>query len=296
MSAGEYALGRWHIVSGYLILQSWSRQPKLGAFLIKRIPQDRSRISGSLFDLRVSGRVARWRSNLPCRPVAPPRPPGFASRIAPLDLSGHTARVCRLALSALVNGALWTITYEFRCYLLIPLLASLGLYWKRTFFLVAWVAVVLGAGVYSTAHLKDAMSLGLLRFVPFFLAGNCAYLFRDRLGWNRAAGIVTLLTATLSMGSLAATRLVLPVAGSYAILWLALSPWSPLRHLSPSSDISYGVYLYGWPAQKLLLWYFPTLALGVQILLTLSVSLALGWISWHVIEKRCLKWKPTAAA
>jgi peptidoglycan/LPS O-acetylase OafA/YrhL len=160
-------------------------------------------------------------------------------------------------------------------------------------FLACWLGVVLGAGLYSVAHLRDAMSLGLLRFVPFFLAGNCAYLYRDRIGWDRNPGSVSMIAAVLSMGSLAATRFVLPLAGSYAILWLALSPWSPLRHFSPSSDISYGVYLYGWPTQKLLLWYFPSLPLGVQILLTLSVSLLLGWASWHLIEKRCLAWKAT---
>jgi len=176
------------------------------------------------------------------------------------------------------------------------LLAVLGLYWKRTIFLAGWLGVVLIAGVYSLAHLRDAMSLGLVRFVPFFLAGNCAWLYRDRIAWGRIAGIVTILAAVLSMASLAATRFVLPVAGSYAILWLALSPWSPLQYFSPSSDISYGVYLYGWPSQKLLLWYFPNLPLIAQIVLTLSASLGLGWISWHLVEKRFLALKPTRAA
>jgi peptidoglycan/LPS O-acetylase OafA/YrhL len=88
---------------------------------------------------------------------------------------------------------------------------------------------------------------------------------------------------------------VLPIAGSYAILWLALSASSPLRHFSPSNDISYGVYLYGWPTQKLLLWYFPTLPLGMQMLLTLSVSMLLGWASWTLLEKRCLALKTSFA-
>jgi peptidoglycan/LPS O-acetylase OafA/YrhL len=100
-----------------------------------------------------------------------------------------------------------------------------------------------------------------------------------------------MVAAILSMGSLAASRLVLPIAGSYAILWLALSEWSPLRHFSPTSDISYGVYLYGWPTQKLLLWYFPWLPLGLQMLATLGVSMLLGWASWRLIEKRCLALK-----
>src|SRR5205807_4349051 len=82
-----------------------------------------------------------------------------------------------------------------------------------------------------------------------------------------------------------------PIAGSYAVLWLALSASSPLRYFSPSSDISYGVYLYGWPVQKLLLWYAPWLPLGVQMLFALGVSMLLGWASWHLLEKRFLALK-----
>lgn len=295
MSAGEFAVEAFFVVSGYLILQSWSRQPKLGAYLMKRLLRI---VPAFLVAYLICVFLVGWLGGGPTYLTDVLRPQGIRGLLPGLALLTYPATPPVFAGShyPMVNGALWTITYEFRCYLLIPLLASLGLYWKRTIFLASWIAVVLGAGIYSIVHLRDAMSLGLLRFVPFFLAGNCAYLYRDRIGWNRLPGIATIIVATVSMGSMAATRFVLPVAGSYAILWLALSAWSPLRYFSPSSDISYGVYLYGWPAQKLLLWFFPTLPLVAQILLTLTASLALGWISWHLIEKRCLKWKPTAAA
>ena len=104
-----------------------------------------------------------------------------------------------------------------------------------------------------------------------------------------------MIATILSLGSLEATRFILPVAGSYAVLWLALSPWTPLQFFSPSSDISYGVYLYGWPAQKLLLWHFPAIPLGLQTVLALSSSLLLGWASWNVIEKRALAFKARLA-
>jgi peptidoglycan/LPS O-acetylase OafA/YrhL len=290
MSAGEFAVEAFFVVSGYLILQSWSRQPNLGAYLRKRILRIVPAFLASyLISVFMVGRLGGG----PTYFTGLLRPSGILALLpglALLTIPG-TPTVFAGSHYPMVNGALWTITYEFRCYLLIPLLASLGLYWKRTIFLSGWLAVVLGAGLYSVAHLPDAMALGLLRFVPFFLAGNCAYLYRDRIGWNRIPGSVAIIAAMLSMGSLAATRFVLPLAGSYAILWLALSPWSPLRHFSPSNDISYGVYLYGWPTQKLLLWYFPSLPLIVQILLTWSVSLLVGWASWHLIEKRCLAWK-----
>ena len=290
MAAGEFAVEAFFVVSGYLILQSWSRQPKFSAYLMKRIlrivPAFVAAYLVSVFLVGCLGGSPTYFAELF-------RSSSLLELVRGLALLTYpgTPQVFAGSPHPMVNGALWTITYEFRCYLLIPVLAALGLYSRRLLFAIAWLAVVVGAGLYSVAHLRDAMSLGLLRFVPFFLAGNCAYLYRDRIPWNRLLGGVSILAATVSMSSLASTRFVLPIAGSYAILWLALSASSPLRFFSPSSDISYGVYLYGWPTQKLLLWYFPSLPLGLQMLLTLSVSMILGWASWTILEKRCLALK-----
>jgi peptidoglycan/LPS O-acetylase OafA/YrhL len=135
------------------------------------------------------------------------------------------------------------------------------------------------------------MSLGLLHFLPFFLAGSCAYLCRDKIRGGRALGGISVLATALSMGAPAAESWLLPVAGSYSVLWLALSEWSPLRFFSPRNDVSYGVYLYGWPAQKLFLWYLPAVPLAGQAVGTLGASLLLGWASWNLIERRCHAWK-----
>ena len=290
MAAGEFAVEAFFVVSGYLILQSWSRQPKFSAYLMKRILRI---VPAFVAAYLISVFLVGWLGGGPTYYTELFQSSSILELIRGLALLTYpdTPQVFAGSPHPMVNGALWTITYEFRCYLFIPVLAALGLYSRKLLFVIGWLAVVLGAGLYSVAHLRDAMSLGLLRFVPFFLAGNCAYLYRDSIPWNRLLGSVSIAAAILSMGSLAATRFVLPIAGSYAILWLALSASSPLRFFSPSSDISYGVYLYGWPTQKLLLWYFPSLPLGLQMLLTLSVSMVLGWASWNILEKRCLTLK-----
>jgi peptidoglycan/LPS O-acetylase OafA/YrhL len=290
ISAGDFAVEAFFVVSGCLILESWSRQPKFSAYLMKRILRI---VPAFLAAYLISVFLVGWLGGGPAYFAELFRPSGLLQLLPGLVLLTypHTPPVFAGFPYPMVNGALWTITYEFRCYLLIPVLAALGLYSRRLLFATGWLAVVLGAGWYSATHLQDAMSPGLLHFAPFFLAGNCAYLYRDRIRWNRTLGGVSMVAAVLSMGSLAASMFVLPIAGSYAILWLALSKWSPLCHFSPTSDISYGVYLYGWPTQKLLLWYFPSLPLGLQMLATLGISMLLGWASWNLIEKRCLAFK-----
>jgi peptidoglycan/LPS O-acetylase OafA/YrhL len=290
LTAGDFAVDAFFVISGYLILQSWSQQPRLRVFLMKRILRIvPAFLVAYLISVLIVGRIGGGASYFAelstpegifqlfrgmavmTYPHLPPVFPGF-----PYPSS---------------NGSIWTITYEFRCYLLIPLLASLGLCARRLTLVAAWLAITLGAGWHSATHPGDTMPLGLARFLPYFLAGSCAYLYRDKIGWGRTRGGVSMLAAALSVGSPAAITVVLPMAGSYAVLWLALSEWSPLGFFSPRDDLSYGVYLYGWPVQKLLLWYLAAAPLACQAVGTLSASLLLGWASWNLIEKRCLAWK-----
>jgi peptidoglycan/LPS O-acetylase OafA/YrhL len=54
-------------------------------------------------------------------------------------------------------------------------------------------------------------------------------------------------------------------------------------------DVSYGVYLYGWPIQKLLDWYFPLASPFALLPIALVLSGAAGYASWHLVESPWLK-------
>ncbi len=56
-------------------------------------------------------------------------------------------------------------------------------------------------------------------------------------------------------------------------------------------DISYGVYLYGWPVQKLLTWWGVTDPYFLMAL-ALAISGGCGWLSYVVIEKRAMALRP----
>jgi peptidoglycan/LPS O-acetylase OafA/YrhL len=294
ITAGDFAVQAFFVVSGFLILQSWTREPKFSAYLMKRI----LRIVPAFFvAYLISVFLLGWLGGGPTFYTQLFRPSGMFELLRGLVLltSPQTPPVFAGFPYPMVNGALWTITYEFRCYLLIPVLAGLGLYSRRLFFVIGSLFIVGAAALYGVVYLRGLPLPDLVRLVPFFLAGNCAYLYRDRISWNRSLGGVSVVASILSLGSLATTILVLPIAGSYMVLWLALSKWSPLRHFSPANDISYGVYLYGWPAQKVLLWYFPSLPLSFQIIATLATATVLGWASWILIERRFLALKTAFA-
>ena len=82
------------------------------------------------------------------------------------------------------------------------------------------------------------------------------------------------------------------LAGSYFIFAIASA-----RSIAPVGwlgkvDLSYGMYLYGFPVQKLLSWYLPGIGPWVLCSVTLPVCALLAWLSWRLIEQPALKLKP----
>jgi peptidoglycan/LPS O-acetylase OafA/YrhL len=77
------------------------------------------------------------------------------------------------------------------------------------------------------------------------------------------------------------------VLGGYIIFTIGFCVTSgPLTRINSKTDISYGVYLYAWPVAKLLLWYWPDMPIALGILINFVIACALGWASWHLVEKR----------
>ncbi|KQR49525.1 hypothetical protein ASF87_12375 [Microbacterium sp. Leaf161] len=190
------------------------------------------------------------------------------------------------------NGSLWTLYFEFLCYLVVWLLGGLAIY-RRSIALVAslWlVSVALRATVAlgHTGGLDEDFSL-FVRLVPYFLGGSLMYLFVERRGIVPLAGILAIPAAAALMvfvpvlgGPLAA-----PLLG-YALLYL--STIIPQPSWIAHNDVSYGFYIYAWPVQQLVLilggarW-----GLAVYIVITTAVTFALGWLSWVLVERHFIR-------
>ena len=123
-----------------------------------------------------------------------------------------------------------------------------------------------------------------------FMCGACLKLFpidyRARYAGLAATGLVA------AMFVPALVTIALATLGAYVLFWVAFKvTWRPLRTLNAKDDISYGLYLYAWPVGNLLIWYWRDMNLVVHGLLTLAGSLALGYLSWHLLEKHFMSMK-----
>ena len=132
----------------------------------------------------------------------------------------------------------------------------------------------------------------LPRLFAFFFAGACMFLYRHII--TRSPLLVVLSVASLVLAAFVAPllKIILPVSGTYLLFYLAYHPRIRWHAFARKGDFSYGLYLYGWPVQQLML-YFLGAQIGAYLLflISLPVTLLFAFASWHLVEQPFLKWK-----
>jgi peptidoglycan/LPS O-acetylase OafA/YrhL len=211
------------------------------------------------------------------------------------------------------NGSVWTLFYEFLCYLLLLGLALTGLLRRRVATLAAtvvlWLAIVVITLTPSLNHqfnfIHHAFLMNLLKFAAVFLVGSVIYLYRDRIpdsGWLALVcgavvvagfyfpnGMTHAGTPRNPLYNFTDSYLLTPLI-AYPLLWLGMH--LPFQKLGSTNDYSYGVYIYAYPVTQLMAiagvqaWGFPAY-LSLSILATVPLAVA----SWWLIEKRALSLK-----
>ncbi|MCL2467054.1 MAG: acyltransferase [Micrococcales bacterium] len=191
------------------------------------------------------------------------------------------------------NGSLWTLYYEFVCYLLIAVLVSVPLL-RRS----AWGAgVVLVVSVVAYANVERLLPYFggnndlrmLLRLLPFFMAGAWLYMVRDKMAltWPVAVGAAVVAAGPAVLVTGWGPQLVSPLL-AYVVLYLGALIRSP--RLVATHDISYGVYIYAWPAQQLLaIVGVHHLGLVVYDLAAVALTVPLAIASWLLVERPILE-------
>lgn len=195
--------------------------------------------------------------------------------------------------AGLVNGSIWTIRFELICYLLLAIAGRSGLLARRgaTLALFFVALALLAAQVHEWPMQWDAVLpffgdvWELPRFVTFFLGGVNFYLYRDRI--PRTAGAAGLCVAVLAaVAPLRMMELALPIFGAYLLFYAAFQSRPRLHKFGRYGDFSYGLYLYAFPVQQLLVRFIP--AARNPLLLTalgFVVALCLAVASWYGVER-----------
>ncbi len=187
------------------------------------------------------------------------------------------------------NGSLWSLYYEFVCYLLVGLLACLAIY-KRSIWapLVVWVVSVGFKAALPRLHGYFGGSFDvdmLAKLVPYFMAGAVLSALRKKIGMHWGLGIGSSVAFGLCLvlvdgwgGQLGSIFL------AYFILWLGSVV--PCPSAIQVHDVSYGMYIYAFQMQQIMAvfglgaWgYWP------YSLVALALTAVLAIASWFIVER-----------
>ncbi len=306
LSFGDFAVNCFFIVSGYLISASYLNSSSISSYMKRRV----ARIYPGFIVVFVL-----------CAFVVAPI--GGADIPSNLSVLGRLLHDCLFLQKPTVsgafdgqpypslNGSLWTIAYEFRCYLLVVVLGITGIL-KRSSCLLTVTLLCLAASLafpiptheawqatdpvppatmagYSLQDFRNALIGNLrqdFRLAAVFLAGACFYAYRHAIVFSAKRILVAAIGLILSLCFNVSAVAGMMLFGSYLILAFAqLGAGGFLARINNKNDISYGVYLYAWPITKVLNWWFPGTSLVIMIAATWVISCVCGWLSWMLIEK-----------
>lgn len=186
------------------------------------------------------------------------------------------------------NASTWSLPFEMAAYVIFGLLIAVPGFGRRA------AAASCGALTIATV-LQTATGTGvgvtpdLTRLWSFFAAGVLLWFVRDRLPLSGLAGVasgVVVVSATFLDRSLYFAVAPLPVA--FLLLWLGarLSVRFGARN-----DISYGVYLFAFPLQQLMVvGRVPeAVGLGWFAVLSVMVTVPVAWVSWLLVERPAMR-------
>lgn len=305
---GVIAVDGFFIISGYLITQSYVRCADWRLFFWRRAARI---LPGFIVAYLISVLiVAPLLGGQPWREIGATlarmlfltQPPSYNGLLhAYPDFHGVS--------TPLLNGSMWTIAYEARCYVFVGLLGALGvLRRQRRVTLVGFGVSILGAcaAVPGVAWRLNAISppgygevvfgdiASNIRFLNAFCAGMmmfaCDETIRRLLTLQRA-----LLAGLLFLGVVAFfpsfTEMALIWIGAVLLHGLAFRVnLASLQRINASWDISYGTYLYAFPIQLGLRWAVPINDPWTLIAVCLPISLLMGVASWYLVERPSRDW------
>lgn len=308
-NSGNVAVLGFFAISGFLIAHSFERSSSPGSFLSKRV----RRIHPGFI-------VATM---ICCFAVTPLwSKEGFgaitartAAKSIGLNvlLQGYVPPASTFPGNHLhaVNGALWSIPFEFWCYLGTAALGLCGLLRRRWLVGAIVVALILTrAWLDATGRRPGGGAIGKIIGFPYFwfmvlppfLCGTFVYLSRATLSRSRWT-----LAAALAMPVLAShlpieqryraicTNVVFSPCLAYAIFHVAFSRTAKAHHFGRFGDFSYGTYLYAFPIQQILFAEFgERLPFAAYLTGSLVLSVLAGAISWFAVERWFIRAKQHA--
>ncbi len=278
-------------LSGFLVAQSWERDPNVLRFTIRRflriwpglcvvtllavcvlgplistVPIKQYFLSAETRDYFLTLKLTKVRFFLP----------------GVFDANPHQRSV---------NGSLWTIPLEIRWYAILCLLGLFGLL-KRQWLLLAGI-FIFAFYVFGFHHAEHNPKRVLNQeFGLFFMYGVCTYAFRSV--WKSKSLLVGAVICVLSIAfwMIGHQYIALFIALPYSVILFGTASTPFIRRFGRFGDLSYGLYIYAFPVQQTIIWLTENKISFIKgLAMTTVCATILALASWHLVEKPMLSLK-----
>ena len=294
---GAIAVYIFFFISGFLILQSYETNSKIKFIKARFLRIYPAYFILILFTVFVIAIVADYH-HLPRNIFDLTRFTYFA-KLNPFNTNGNIVGLFQQNyLSNQINNSLWTIPFEIFCYLILFILGCLGIFKYKHSTLLLWLLLILIQKynlfnfVSLTIPIFNLSCYTFIDFLIFFITGMLFYIYKNSIHLNFVLliGIWLILYLLKSTEYFEMFRYLLV---GYIIYFIAMYKEFSWYNSNMKNDYSYGIYLYAFPIQQLFctLYLEKVVSLSFSIIISFLITLLLAILSWHFLEKPCLKLK-----
>lgn len=211
-----------------------------------------------------------------------------------------------------ISGQLWTLSYEVTMYLILALIGFFSwIFFKNIKFnIIKNLIILIFIGTFAINvyyHLNNfipnTLNIDLfnnnyhfyvmffINFCSLFCFGALLYFFRDKIKIPKYLILVFIPLIILSALNINIFSVLYLILMPLFIIGLSYLPCKPLNQFNRFGDYSYGIYIYAFPIQQLIVAIFPQISILGTILSSFVITYIFAFASWHLLEKRMLKLK-----
>ena len=295
---GALAVIAFFFLSGYLISSSWASTPHFPSFMAKRALRILPGLAvvvaisalllgpiASSLDINhyfSSGQAFRYiRDNVNVLSLKTNTLPGVFED---------------LPIPHAVNGSLWTLKVEFLVYIATGvigatcLLPTEGKGWRSILFTTVMLYLAVRMITVTKAEFNSwntGLDLFSCQLIGVFILGAIVCTVRHWI--PRSVLLVTgLISLTYLLRETSLFLLFIYLSYGYFLLFVATSSFHLLGKRTRINDYSFGVYIYAFPIQQIMVTLAPGISPVSLFLFSLPIVTLFAIASWHFIEKPCL--------
>lgn len=197
-----------------------------------------------------------------------------------------------------VNGSLWSLPVEVFMYIMLPFIISIFRKLPKKPVILCLAIIMEGINIGRQVFFSDlrvviygSNVIDALALIPYFFVGMLFCFDEMKRYLNFQLATALMLVGMMLDVSGKKGELVLFFILPYFIFSFAFAENPYFKKCFSKNDYSYGLYLYGFVIQQVLVNKLAYLGLSLNIFMILStvVTMFFAVLSWHLIEKPCQK-------